>query len=90
MRDIATAEPDRDFVVEVLLDRPPVVSAVHLRWRDGRETYAGRHRQRRARERARRGSGADPERRRSLLDSTQDVKHSPLGVLASIRTYGTL
>lgn len=89
MRDIATAEPDRDFVVEVLLDRPPVVSAVHLRWRDGRETYevviAND-----APESALAEAQAQIPHDVLLLDSTQDVKHSPLGVLASIRTYGTL
>lgn len=89
MRDIATAEPDRDFVVEVLLDRPPVVSAVHLRWRDGRETYevviAND-----APESALAEAQAQIPNDVLLLDSTQDVKHSPLGVLASIRTYGTL
>ena len=89
MRDIATAEPDRDFVVEVLLDRPPVVSAVHLRWRDGSETYevviAND-----APEGALAEAQAQIPNDVLLLDSTQDVKHSALGVVASIRTYGTL
>jgi len=89
MRDIATAEPDRDFVVEVLIDRPPVVSAVHLRWKDGTETYevviAND-----APEAALAEAQAQIPNDVLLLDSTQDVKHSSLGVVASIRTYGTL
>jgi hypothetical protein len=89
MRDIATAEAEPDFVVEVLIDRPRIVSAVHLRWRDGTETY----------EVVIANDAPDDVLAEVqaqipndvlLLDSTQDVKHSPLGVIASIRTYGTL
>ncbi len=89
MLNIATAEPDRDFVVEVLIDRPPVVSAVHLRWRDGTETYEVLIAND-APEDALAEAQAQIPNDVMLLDSTQDVKHSPLGVLASIRTYGTL
>ncbi|HEX4019437.1 MAG TPA: hypothetical protein VHX15_22085 [Frankiaceae bacterium] len=89
MRDIAAVRPESDFVVEVLLDRPPLVSVAHLRWKDGSETYEVVIANDAPEDAIARAQAEIPPDV-LLLDSTQDVKHSPLGVVASIRTYGTL
>ena len=39
MRDIATAEPDEDFTVEILMDLPGVVLLVRIDWADGAQEY---------------------------------------------------